>query len=184
VFGYAKMHQNKSKNINIISNEIIKYANDNNEESLDVLDNFKNFDNLNKNKQTEYINIIKPLINQYGQSAIFFIEEHYSEIKDEIKKSDRGINESVLVFGYAKMHQNKSKNINIISNEIIKYANDNNEESLDVLDNFKNFDNLNKNKQTEYINIIKPLINQYGQSAIFFIEEHYSEIKDEIKKRD
>jgi hypothetical protein len=95
-----------------------------------------------------------------------------------------GINESVLVFGYAKMHQNKSKNINIISNEIIKYANDNNEESLDVLDNFKNFDNLNKTKQTEYINIIKPLINQYGQSAIFFIEEHYSEIKDEIKKSD
>jgi hypothetical protein len=126
------------------------------------------------------LKVVDALINDDETMASEYLRQAMVE-----KMRDRmGINESVLVFGYAKMHQNKSKNINIISNEIIKYANDNNEESLDVLDNFKNFDNLNKNKQTEYINIIKPLINQYGQSAIFFIEEHYSEIKDEIKKRD
>jgi hypothetical protein len=126
------------------------------------------------------LKVVDALINDDETMASEYLRQAMVE-----KMRDRmGLNESVLVFGYAKMHQNKSKNINIISNEIIKYANDNNEESLDVLDNFKNFDNLNKNKQTEYINIIKPLINQYGQSAMFFIEEHYSEIKDEIKKRD
>lgn len=126
------------------------------------------------------LKVVDALINDDETMASEYLRQAMVEkIRDRM-----GINESVLVFGYAKMHQNKSKNINIISNAIIKYANDNNEESLDVLDNFKNFDNLNKNKQTEYINIIKPLINQYGHSAIFFIEEHYSEIKDEIKKSD
>ena len=114
------------------------------------------------------LKVVDALINDDETMASEYLRQAMVE-----KMRDRmGLNESVLVFGYAKMHQNKSKNINIISNEIIKYANDNNEESLDVLDNFKNFDNLNKNKQTEYINIIKPLINQYGQSAIFFIEEN------------
>lgn len=126
------------------------------------------------------LKVVDALINDDETMASEYLRQALVE-----KMRDRlGINESVLVFGYAKMHQNKSKNINIISNAIIKYANDNNEESLDVLDNFKNFDNLNKNKQTEYINIIKPLINQYGHSALWFIEEHYSEIKDEIKKSD
>ena len=126
------------------------------------------------------LKVVDALINDDETMASEYLRQALVEkIRDRM-----GINESVLVFGYAKMHQNKSKNINIISNAIIKYANDNNEESLKVLDNFKNFDNLNKNKQTEYINIIKPLINQYGQSALWFIEEHYSEIKDEIKKRD
>ena len=126
------------------------------------------------------LKVVDALINDDETMASEYLRQALVEkIRDRM-----GINESVLVFGYAKMHQNKSKNINIISNAIIKYANDNNEESLKVLDNFKNFDNLNKNKQTEYINIIKPLINQYGQSALWFIEEHYSEIKDEIKKSD
>ena len=126
------------------------------------------------------LKVVDALINDDETMASEYLRQALVE-----KMRDRlGINESVLVFGYAKMHQNKSKNISIISKAIIKYANDNNEESLDVLDNFKNFDNLNKTEQTEYINIIKPLINQYGQSAIFFIEEHYSEIKDEIKKSD
>ena len=126
------------------------------------------------------LKVVDALINDDETMASEYLRQALVEkIRDRM-----GINESVLVFGYAKMHQNKSKNINIISNAIIKYANDNNEKSLEVLDNFKNFDNLNKNKQTEYINIIKPLINQYGHSAVWFIEEHYSEIKDEIKKSD
>ena len=126
------------------------------------------------------LKVVDALINDDETMASEYLRQALVEkIRDRM-----GINESVLVFGYAKMHQNPSKNINIISNAIIKYANDNNEKSLEVLDNFKNFDNLNKNKQTEYINIIKPLINQYGHSAVWFIEEHYSEIKDEIKKSD
>jgi hypothetical protein len=129
----------------------------------------------------EYMKFIEAVADK---PISFYASEYLRQALVDKVRVRMGINESVLVFGYAKMHQNKSKNISIISKAIIKYANDNNEESLDVLDNFKNFDNLNKNKQTEYINIIKPLINQYGQSAIFFIEEHYSEIKDEIKKRD
>ena len=61
------------------------------------------------------LKVVDALINDDETMASEYLRQAMVE-----KMRDRmGINESVLVFGYAKMHQNKSKNINIISNEII-----------------------------------------------------------------